>query len=59
MKKVKDGLALFYIKDDTLYPVAMTKEQVDVFEMLQGLIPGKLRVCSDKPQGSAINLIDK
>ncbi|HEY8805699.1 MAG TPA: hypothetical protein VIM42_11460 [Clostridium sp.] len=56
---MKDGLALFYIKDDTLYPVAMTKEQVDVFEMLQGLIPGKLRVCSDKPQGSAINLIDK
>jgi len=55
---MKDGLVLFYVKDDEIYPVALTKEQDEVFEMIRGLIPGALRVCSDKPQGNAINLLE-
>ena len=56
---MKDGLALFYIKDNTLYPVMMTQEQLDVFEMIQTLLPQPIRVAYDKPQGKAINLIKK
>lgn len=54
---MKDGLVLFYMKDDILYPVMMTKEQVDTFEMIQMLLPQPIRVAFDKPQGKAENLL--
>lgn len=53
---MKDGLVLFYMKDDTLYPVIFTQEQVDTFEIIQGLIPQPIRVVWDKPQGKVENL---
>jgi hypothetical protein len=54
---MKDGLVLFYIKNDTLYPVMLTQEQVDTFEIIQGLIPQPIRVVWDKPQGKIENII--
>ncbi|HZK52635.1 MAG TPA: hypothetical protein VFC84_00305 [Desulfosporosinus sp.] len=55
---MKDGLVLFYVKDGTILPVALTQEQSDTFDMLMGIMPGTIRVI-DKPQGTAINLMDE
>ncbi len=54
---MKNGdFIIFYIKDGQLYPVAISKEQ---HQMLQIMIPGmlgkKIQVL-DKPQGELINL---
>lgn len=54
---MKDGLVLFYMKDDTLYPVMMSQEQVDTFEMIQMLLPQPIKVAWDQPQGKADNLL--
>ena len=54
---MKDGLVLFYIKDDELFPVMLTQEQVDVFDMIQSLLPQPIRVAYDKPQGKVENLL--
>lgn len=53
---VKDGPVLFYCKDGILYPVALKTEQHEIFEMTVRLL-SPLRIVSDKPQGTAINLI--
>ena len=54
---LEDGLILMYVKDEVVYPVAMTREQ---FEMLQliGKTFEPIRVVIDKPQGKAINLLN-
>jgi hypothetical protein len=54
---MKDGLVLMYVKDNTIYPVALTQEQLYTFEMIQQLLPQPLRVISDKPLGKAVNLV--
>lgn len=55
---MKDGLVLFYVKDNVILPVALTEEQRQTFEMLMSIMPGTIRVVN-KPQGSAINLMDQ
>lgn len=55
---MKDGLVLFYVKNNVILPVALTAEQVQTFEMLMSIMPGAIRVV-DVPQGSAINLKDQ
>ncbi|WP_092330363.1 hypothetical protein [Desulfosporosinus hippei] len=55
---MKDGLVLFYIKDEVILPVALTEEQNQTFEMLMSIMPGTITVV-DKPQGRAINLTDQ
>jgi len=47
---MKDGLVLFYVKNDTLYPVIMSKEQQEFWEIMQNIIPQPIQVL-DKPQG--------
>ncbi|MEC0241688.1 hypothetical protein P4H66_17890 [Paenibacillus dokdonensis] len=53
---MKNQPVLFYCKDGTLYPVALTQEQQQMFEMTVSLI-SPLKVISDKPQGQAVNLL--
>lgn len=55
---MKDQPVLFYCKDDVLYPVALTEEQCQMFEMTIRLF-SPLKVMMDKPQGNAINLVGK
>lgn len=54
-----DGLILMYVKNGTLYPIAMTQEQHDLLQFVvpTAILNGKVKVIADKPQGKAINLI--
>ncbi|MBB3132172.1 hypothetical protein FHS19_006899 [Paenibacillus rhizosphaerae] len=52
---MKDQPVLFYCKDGTLYPVSLTREQQEMFEMTVSLL-SPLKVIFDKPQGQAIKL---
>lgn len=56
---MKDRLVLMYVKDNTLYPVVLTQEQVDIFEIIQQTLPQPIRVISNEPIGKAVNLIEK
>lgn len=55
-----DGLALFYIKDDTVYPVILSTEQNETLQFLANVITGgkPLKVL-DKPMGGAYDLVEK
>lgn len=55
---MKDGVALMYLKDGVLYPVALSQEQNDTLQFTARLL-GPLSVVFDKPQGNAINLFEK
>ena len=57
---MQDGLILMYVKDDTVYPVAITQEQYDMLQIVVpgAVLDGKINLI-DKPQGQAINLIEK
>ncbi len=55
---MKDGIVLFYCKDDILYPVALTAEQQQILEMTSSLF-SPLKVVQDRPQGKAVNLMEK
>jgi len=44
---VNDGFVLFYVKDENVYPIALTKEQM---QMLDIVIPTAL--------GSKVNIVD-
>lgn len=55
---MEDGIVIFYSKNDVLYPVALTEEQSEAFQLLQSIIfQNKLRVIFDKPQGTIKNLL--
>ncbi|OMC86900.1 hypothetical protein BK128_09550 [Viridibacillus sp. FSL H7-0596] len=43
--------------DGTLYPVAMTKDQYDTFEMTCRLF-SPIKIVADLPMGSAVNLLN-
>lgn len=53
---MQDGIALMYIKEGTLYPVAMTAEQHQMLTMLVAGICKPLHVMTEFPQGKAVNL---
>jgi hypothetical protein len=55
--EMKDGVALMYIKDGILYPVALTQEQYDILQFTARLFE-PLKII-DKPQGKAVNLLNK
>jgi hypothetical protein len=55
----KDGLALFYIRDKTVYPVALTQEQVDMLDLVLAAALRTIKVVENKPVGKATNLINK
>jgi len=54
---MKDGLVLMYIKENILYPVALTQEQLDTFEFIQQVLPQPIKIMSNKPIGTVINLM--
>ena len=51
-----NGVMISYVKDETVYPVLLTKEQSEVLDFYLSLLPGKLRVVTDKPQGASYQL---
>lgn len=57
---MKDGFVIFYSKNDTIYPVATSNEEI---ELLQIMIPmvfqGKTIKVIDKPQGTIENINPK
>jgi hypothetical protein len=53
---VKDGAVLMYMKDNVLYPVAMSEEQWTMLQMTANIF-APLKVVFDKPQGKAVNLM--
>ncbi|MED1953958.1 hypothetical protein [Brevibacillus centrosporus] len=54
-RKIKDGLVLFYVKDGTVYPVALSEDQKQTFDMLMNIMPQPIRAVNT-PIGKAINL---
>lgn len=55
---MKDGLVLMYMKDEVLYPVAMTESQFNMLQFL-GKTLEPIKIVFDQPQGSAVNLTQK
>lgn len=57
---MNDGLALFYIKNNTVYPVILSTEQNEALQFMANVITGgePLKVL-DKPMGEAYNLVDR
>lgn len=54
---MQDGFILMYVKDNTIYPVAMSKEQYEMLHILiPNMMPGTLSIVKDRPQGEAVNL---
>ncbi|MGG0793759.1 hypothetical protein ABE137_07105 [Brevibacillus laterosporus] len=54
---IKDGLVLLYVKNETIYPIALTKEQYEAFEVMQFLMSDALHVI-DKPIAKVKNLME-
>lgn len=44
--------------DGTLYPVAMTQEQYEMFKLTVSLL-SPITIIKDQPQGQAVNLLEK
>lgn len=55
-----DGLILMYVKNGTIYPVAMTQEQWDLLRIIVpiAILDGKINLI-DKPQGQAVNMLEE
>ncbi|WP_434302595.1 hypothetical protein [Clostridium botulinum] len=56
----KDGLALVYVKDAVAYPIALSKEQVELLDVTIGMcLSDGMKVIGDKPIGKVTNLFEK
>lgn len=56
----KDGLALVYVKDSVAYPVALSKEQLEMLDITIGVcLSDGMKVIGDKPIEKVINLLEK
>lgn len=56
----KDGLALVYVKDSVAYPVALSKEQLEMLDITIGMcLSDGMKIIGDKPIGKVINLLEK
>ncbi|SEH77995.1 hypothetical protein SAMN05192559_10475 [Halobacillus karajensis] len=55
---MKDQVVLMYVKNDTLYPVALTEEQ---HHMLQSTLRffNPLTIVQSEPQGQVVNLFGR
>jgi len=53
---VKDGLYLIYVKDDTIYPVALSEEQQKTFDIIQQVLPQPIKVIGNMPMGTATTM---
>ena len=59
---VENGFVLFYVKDGTLYPVALTEEQKTMFDLCMRALSQTyhpIRVIENRPQGKVANLLDE
>lgn len=51
-----NGLALVYVKDAVAYPIALSKEQVELLDVTIGMcLSDGMKVIGDKPIGKIIN----
>lgn len=48
-----DGLALVYVKDDVIYPVAINKEELELLDIMIPSIIKKIRPITDCSMGKA------
>lgn len=48
-----------YVKDNTIYPVALTQDQVNMFNLIQQVIPQPITVMKNHPVGEAVNLLTR
>lgn len=55
-KKIEDGLYLFYIKDEDIYPVGLSQEQWDMLQFMGNVIAGDPIKIIDKSLGKAESL---
>lgn len=53
-----DGLALFYIKDGTIYPIGLTKDQATMLDISVAVL-GTIAVSFKNPIGKAVSLLDE
>lgn len=51
VNKVKDGLYLFYVKDEQIFPIAIDEENWELLQMLGNTIAGNPIRVIDKPMG--------
>lgn len=56
---INDKVVLMYVKDGTVYPVALTENQLTMLQFLSKALGEPLKVVFDQPQGTAVNLLDK
>lgn len=55
MQATGDNFLLTFIKDGIAYPVVLSKEQKEVFNISMGLIPGEIKVVNE-PIGQVMTL---
>lgn len=55
---LEDKAVLMYCKDGVIYPVALTEEQDKLFQLTISIF-SPLKIIRDRPQGKAINLLEK
>jgi len=52
-----DGIILMYVKDGVVYPVGLTKSQLEMLNLAIGIgLNGRLTVFEDKPIGAVVDL---
>jgi hypothetical protein len=56
-ERMNDGLILMYVKDNEIYPVAMTEEQIKLLQYI-GYMFEPIKVINQL-QGKAVNLLDE
>lgn len=50
-KAVKDGLYLFYVKNEEIYPIALSVESWEMLQFMGSVIAGNPIKVIDKPMG--------
>jgi len=50
-KEVKDGLYLFYVKNEQIYPIAISEERWKLLQLMGNSIAGDPIKVIDKPMG--------
>ncbi|NFO71997.1 hypothetical protein FDC51_17935 [Clostridium botulinum] len=55
-----DGLVLMYCQKDVIYPVALSKEQLELLDITIGMwLSDGMKVIGDKPIGKVTDLLEK
>jgi hypothetical protein len=56
----KDGLAIMYVKDGSIYPVGLNEEQLTMLDLLLPMaFENGVNVVSTSPLATVVNLFDK